>query len=68
MDFIGFFFEKRLLNELKMLLLLYFYCTTLYKKQSYLKRLVSKSKRGACARRSVEIANKPFFLWRRVNG
>jgi hypothetical protein len=67
MEFIGFFVKKKLLIELKMLLLQYFYYTLMYKKQSYLKRLISKSKRGACARRSVEIANKPFFM-RGANG
>ena len=30
--------------------------------QDYIKRFISKSKRGACTRESVEIANKPFFV------
>lgn len=64
------FFEKnlkKLLQSRFYVLYLRYFHYTLYNMQRYLERLISKSKRGGCARESVEIANKLFFCLSRGN-
>lgn len=55
--------QNDLQDGFNVLYLRYFHCTFVYNMQLfYLKRLIGKSKRGGCARESVEITNKPFFM------